>query len=171
MRARNFQQAEDAGHSSETCVGVRVLQTGHCALQDVQHAFVDLSAHLLKAKVFKGYSKLQRPGGNEGRMPDCLTTSRMISCLASSSVCTARFSLLRTNRRSCSFSSRRRTFFMLSQPTPWPSRTLCTTSFKNCWFSLQPAQFLSFNLTAWAHGGPSDPDKHVPLPPSLTLCC
>lgn len=65
-----------------------------------------------------------------------LTTSRMISCLASSSDWMARFSLLSTNTRSCSFSNRRRTFFMLSQPTPWPSRTLCTTSFKNCWFSL-----------------------------------
>lgn len=60
----------------------------------------------------------------------------MISCLASSSDWMALFSLLSTKTRSCSFSNRRRTFFMLSQPTPWPSRTLCTTSFRNCWFSL-----------------------------------
>lgn len=60
----------------------------------------------------------------------------MISCLASSSDWTALFSLLSTKTRSCSFSNRRRTFFMLSQPTPCPSKTLCTTSFKNCWFSL-----------------------------------
>jgi len=60
----------------------------------------------------------------------------MSSCLASSSDWMARFSLLSTKMRSCSFSSRRRTFFMLSQPTPWPSSTFCTTSFRNCWFSL-----------------------------------
>lgn len=60
----------------------------------------------------------------------------MSSCLASSSDWMARFSLLSTKTRSCSFSSRRRTFFMLSQPTPWPSSTFCTTSFRNCWFSL-----------------------------------
>lgn len=78
----------------------------------------------------------------------CLTTSRMISCLASSSVWTALFSLLRTKRRSCSFSSRRRTFFMLSQPTPCPSRTLCTTSFRNCWFSLKPTVSV-FSLNYW----------------------
>ena len=72
-----------------------------------------------------------------------LTTSRMISCLASSSDWMALFSLLRTKTRSCSFSNRRRTFFILSQPTPWPSRTLCTTSFKNCWFSLDRTQFQS----------------------------
>lgn len=60
----------------------------------------------------------------------------MTSCRASSSDCTVRFSLLRTKTRSCSLSSSRRTFFMLSQPTPWPSSTLCTTSFRNCWFSL-----------------------------------
>lgn len=74
-----------------------------------------------------------------------LTTSRMISCRASSSDCTARFSLLRTKTRSCSFSNNRRTFFMLSQPTPWPSRTLCTTSFRNCWFSLNHKNTFSFN--------------------------
>ena len=45
-----FQQAEDTGHSSQACVCVRVLQTGNCALQDVQHAFVNLPAHLLEAR-------------------------------------------------------------------------------------------------------------------------
>lgn len=50
MRAGYFQQAEDAGHPSKTCVSVRVLQTGNGALQDVQHAFVHFPAHLLEAK-------------------------------------------------------------------------------------------------------------------------
>lgn len=65
-----------------------------------------------------------------------LTTSLTTSCRASSSDWTARLSLLSMKTRSCSFSSRRRTFFMLSQPTPWPSNTLSTTSFRKCWFSL-----------------------------------
>lgn len=48
--ACDFHEAEDTGHSSEARVGVRVLQTGHGALQDVQHAFVHLPAHLLRTK-------------------------------------------------------------------------------------------------------------------------
>lgn len=96
----------------------------------------------------------------EGRQT-YLTTSRMISCLASSSDWTALFSLLSTKTRSCSFSNRRRTFFMLSQPTPWPSRTLCTTSFKNCWFSLN--QTVSVIIDRW---NPTNPNKiHV-----MTIC-
>lgn len=45
-----FQQAEYTGHSPEACISVGVLQTGNCALQDVQHAFVHLPVHLLETK-------------------------------------------------------------------------------------------------------------------------
>lgn len=50
MCARYFQQAEDAGHPPEAGVGVRVLQTGDGALQDVQHALVHLPAHFLQTR-------------------------------------------------------------------------------------------------------------------------
>lgn len=50
MCARYFQQAEDAGHPPEAGVGVRVLQTGDSALQDVQHALVHLPAHFLQTR-------------------------------------------------------------------------------------------------------------------------
>lgn len=119
--------------------------------------------------------------------PQTLTTSGMKSCRAPSSECTVRLSLLRTKTRSCSLSSNRRTFFMLSQPTPWPSSTLCTTSFRNCWFSLQghtpqlcspapllscapfhqirylPSQWAQFKGKSWPAQIPSAP----PLQPSM----
>lgn len=50
MCACYFQQAEDTGHSPEASICVRVLQTGNCTLQDVQHAFVHFPAHLLETK-------------------------------------------------------------------------------------------------------------------------
>lgn len=57
MCARYLQQAEDTGHSSEACVGVGVLQTGDCAFQDVQHAFVHFSAHFLQTQQNKMFSQ------------------------------------------------------------------------------------------------------------------
>lgn len=64
MCACYFQQAEDTGHSSEARISVRVLQTGNCALQDVQHAFVHLSAHLLETKhtnkVYNDFNKTEK---------------------------------------------------------------------------------------------------------------
>lgn len=61
MCACYFQQAENTGHSSEACVSVRVLQTGDCALQDVQHAFVHFSVHLLETRCsYKVYNDKDR---------------------------------------------------------------------------------------------------------------
>lgn len=50
MCARYFKQAKDTSHSSKASIGIGVLQTGHCTLQNVQHAFVNLPVHLLERK-------------------------------------------------------------------------------------------------------------------------
>lgn len=48
-----FQQAEHTGHASQPSISVGILQTWHCALQKVQHAFVNLSVDLLQAQAYK----------------------------------------------------------------------------------------------------------------------